>query len=287
MHRLKYVLIIIWVTGFVGCKTVKKTNRVIFDVHLHGQKDPESQLKELEEAGVEYAAISTSWNLQNNYRGKTKMKLLFGLMVPCPGGKVPYSQQVCFDDGEEWPGAEWVRQQILDKKIDFIGEVLAQYHGISVSDTSMYPYYALAEKYDLPVGIHTGSAGPDHGSPNFKEEMGNPLLLKEALLKFPKMRVWLMHAGGPFLKEAIALMKEFPSVYADISAMNNPDILPAGQFQAFLKELIDAGLTERVMFGSDNAAIKAVISSVEKAGVLDEEQQRSIFFLNAKTFFKL
>jgi len=207
-------------------------------------------------------------------------------MVPCPNGKVPYSQQSCFEDGKEWPDINWVEQQIREKKIDFLGEVLSQYYGISSSDSLLFPYYALAEKYDLPVGIHTGSAGADHGAPNFKEEMGNPFLLKPLLLKFPKLHVWIMHAGGPFLEETVAVMKEFPQVYTDISAVNNPEILPPKQFQIFMKTLINAGLEDRIMFGSDNAEIKTMIASVDQLDFLTIKQKEKIFYKNAEVFFK-
>lgn len=53
--------------------------------------------------------------------------------------------------------------------------------GYPPSDEKLFPYYALAEKYNIPVGIHTGLAGPNHGSPNFKVSMGNPLLIENLL----------------------------------------------------------------------------------------------------------
>lgn len=88
---------------------------------------------------------------------------LRGLFAPCPNGKVPSSMQRCFEDGKEWPDVNWVEQQIKENKIDFIGDVLAKYHGISSSDSLIYPYYALAEKYDLPVlfiPVLQGELGP-------------------------------------------------------------------------------------------------------------------------------
>jgi predicted TIM-barrel fold metal-dependent hydrolase len=199
---------------------------------------------------------------------------------------VPYSLQQCFNDGKEWPDLNWVELQINDKKINFIGEVLTQYQGISSSDTLMYPYYALAEKYELPVGIHTGSAGPNHGCPNFKEEMGNPLLLKETLAKFPRLRVWLMHGGAPFVKECIEMMKIHPGLYADISVLNNPAIIPPKHFAAIMKAYINAGLEDRLMFGSDNADIKACIKAVEQLDFLSGQQKEKIFYSNAETFFR-
>jgi hypothetical protein len=151
----------ILVTTLNSCYQAPKDQR-IFDVHLHGDEAPGKQVSNLKANAVKSIAISTSWNNQQQYTEKD-LRVLRGLMVPCPNGKVPYSLQQCFNDGKEWPDINWVELKINDKKIDFIGEVLTQYQGISSSDTLMYPYYALAEKYELPVGIHTGSAGPNHG----------------------------------------------------------------------------------------------------------------------------
>ncbi len=281
--RLPLLLLLIY-TAILSCTSKKETK--IFDVHLHGDSAPEKQLSNLVVNGVYAIAVSTSWTQQQAYQTNTELTVLHGLFVPCPNGKVPYSLQQCFEDGKEWPDINWVEQQIKDKKIDFIGEVLAQYHGISSSDSLMYPYYALAEKYNLPVGIHTGSAGPDHGCPNFKEEMGNPLLLNQTIAKFPKLKVWLMHGGGPFVKECIEMMKTYPGLYADISVLNNPNIIPLKDFAGIMKAYIDAGLEDRLMFGSDNADIKKCITSVEQLTILSTSQKEKIFYKNAEIFFK-
>jgi len=258
----------------------------IFDVHLHGDKAPEKQLSNLSVNGVYKIAVSTSWPQQQIYQSNGQLSVLRGLFVPCPNGIVPYSKQNCFEDGKEWPAINWVEQQIKERKIDFIGEVLTQYYGISSSDSLIYPYYALAEKYNLPVGIHTGSAGPDHGCPNFKEEMGNPSLLKNTLAKFPKLRVWLMHGGAPFIKEFIDMMKTYPGLYADISVLNNPDIVKPGDFSGAMKTFVEAGLEDRLMFGSDNGDIKKTVASVEQLNFLSKEQKEKIFYKNAERFFK-
>jgi hypothetical protein len=284
MNKLKqsfvYLLLILFLTSFL-----KKANRRIFDVHLHGGKSPSDQLKNLESFGVYKAAVSTSWELQNEYKSNTSIEILHGLMVPCPNGKVPYSLQQCFSDGSEWPSLSWVEQNIKAGKINFLGEVLSQYHGISSSDSILFPYYSLAEKYALPVGIHTGSAGPDHGCPNFSESMGNPALLQTLLVKFPKMKVWIMHAGLPYLDETIEIMKKHPNVYTDISAINFPPIVPSKDFAVVMKKLVDQGLEDRIMFGSDNNDMVAVVKSIEDLAFLTPRQKEKIFFGNAEKFF--
>ncbi len=285
----KITSLLLLIIGVISCVLHSCNNapkeRLIFDVHLHGDEAPEKQISILKSHGVKSIAISTSWDNQQQYTGEKDLSVLHGLMLPCPNGKVPYSLQACFADGKEWPDINWVEQQINLKKIDFIGEVLTQYQGISASDSLMYPYYALAEKYDLPIGIHTGSAGPDHGCPDFKEAMGDPLLLKETLVKFPKLRVWLMHAGAPFVKECIEMMKTYPGLYADISVLNNPGIIPAKDFAGIMKAYMTAGLEDRLMFGSDNADIKTCSNAVEQLDFLSEGQKEKIFYRNAKNFF--
>ncbi len=257
----------------------------IFDVHLHGAKDPSSQIISLKNAGVYRAAISTSWELQDRYRSMYDTLLLYGLMLPCPNGKVPYSLQACYGTGKDWPALEWVEEQIRNGKIDYFGEILNQYYGIAPADSSLFPYYRLAQQYNLPVGIHTGGAGPGHGSPNFNMELGNPILLKPLLTQFPRLRVWIMHSGVDHFKETIKVMKEFGEVYADISVISNPDIVPSSMFSIIMQAFIEAGLEDRLMFGSDNGDINKVTTSVESLRFLSEQQKKKIYHLNAEKFF--
>ena len=272
----------------LGCFLSPGTNdkRKIFDVHLHGSKDITKQMQVLKNAGVYKAAISTSWDLQNSYPDEPGMNLLFGLMIPCPDGKVPYSLQPCFDNGKDLPSLHWVEDEIKKGKIDFLGEILTQYYGVSSSDSLLFPYYALAEKYKLPVGIHTGGAGPDHGSPNFKMELGNPLLLENMLNEFPQLKVWIMHGGDQYYREAIHIMKKFDRVYTDISVLSNPVIVPAERFSLIMKAFMEAGLEDRLMFGTDNGDIEKVIAAVEALEFLTELQKEMVFYKNAERFFQ-
>jgi hypothetical protein len=282
---MKFPLIILTLALFG--KPTEKTNlpSKVFDVHLHGSSDPASQVSSLQKASVYKAAISTSWEQQELYRNQPKIQFLYGLMFPCPNGKVPYSLQPCYQNGKEWPAIEWVEEQIKRKKIDFMGELLTQYFGISSSDSLLYPYYRLAEKYGIPVGIHTGGAGPNHGSPNFKWELGNPLLLTKMLTDFPNLKIWIMHGGDQYYKEAIELMKANKGVYADISVLCNPQIVPAERFSTTMQAFLDAGLEDRLLFGSDNAPIENAIKAVEELSFLTRQQKEKIFYKNAEDFF--
>jgi hypothetical protein len=281
---MKQVLLLALFGGFFLSPTPGNKQK-IFDVHLHGSSNVAAQLSALEKAGVYRAAISSSWEHQNSYRGASGIRLLYGLMFPCPNGKVPYSLQHCYSNGQHWPAIDWVETQIKAGKIDFLGEVLSQYYGISSSDSLLSPYYALAEKYGLPVGIHTGGAGPDHGSPHFKWELGNPVYLEKLLSDFPRLNVWIMHAGDQYYREAIAIMKTHPRVYADISVIANPAIVDHERFTTTMQQFMEAGLEDRLMFGTDNGDVDKMVAAVQRLPFLSQQQKDKIFYGNAERFF--
>ena len=110
-------------------------------------------------------------------------------------------------------------------------------------------------------------------------------MLKNALAKFPGLRVWLMHGGAPFVKEFIEMMKAYPVLYADISVLNNPRIVPPKQFDSLMRMFINEGLEDRLMFGSDDADIKMTTTAIEGLSFLTRAQKDKIFYKNAETFF--
>jgi len=145
-----------------------------------------------------------------------------------------------------------LRRDITQGSVRVIGEIGAQYLGLAPSDPILEPYLSLAEELDVPVGFHTGIASPNtplECCPKFRIPLGNPALIEDVLIRHPKLRVYLMHAGRPFLEETIALMSVYPQVYADISAIDW--IIPRDEFYAYVRALIRAGLEKQLMFGSD------------------------------------
>ena len=156
----------------------------------------------------------------------------------------------------------------------------------------MDPWFALAEELDIPVGIHMGPTKPGgiyKGYPEYRAALGDPLLLEEVLVRYPKLRVYVMHAGWPLLDQMIALMWAHPQVYVDCSVINWA--VPRKAFHAYLERLVDSGFGERIMFGSDQMvwpeAIGMAIEGIESAGFLSAKQRRDILYNNAVEFFRL
>lgn len=208
------------------------------------------------------------------------------------GGDAIWSGAFLDDGRTSLPPAEDLRKAFASGELKVLGEIGAQYHGLDASDPWFEPYLALAEEFDIPVGIHTGLGPPGtpYGCcPDFSVELGNPKLLEPMLKRHPKLRVWLMHAGWPYLQETKALMYVYPQLHADVSVINW--IIPRQEFHDYLRALVTAGLGDRLMFGSDQMvwpeAISLAVEGVDSAGFLTPAQKRAIFHDNAARFLKL
>lgn len=186
-----------------------------------------------------------------------------------------------------------LRKAFAEGRLRVLGEVTAQYAGLTLSDPKYQAYLALAEEFDVPVALHTGMGPPgisyDPCCRGFRASLGNPALIEEALNRHPKLRVNLMHAGWPYLQDTIALMFVYPQVYADLGAIDWA--LPRPEFHAYLGALIRAGFGKRVMFGSDHMywpeAIGMAVEAIDSATFLTRSETRDIFYNNAVRFLKL
>ncbi len=168
-----------------------------------------------------------------------------------------------------------------------MGEIGTQLIGISPNDPKLEPYFALSEELDLPVLIHTLGIGPY--MPDFRSAAGNPLLLEDVLVHHPKLRLYVENAGYPYKEEIIAMMYQYPQLYADVSTITW--VIPRVAFYDYLKALINAGLGKRLMFGSDQMVwpekIGEAVEAINQAPFLMEEQKRDILYNNAMRFLRL
>jgi predicted TIM-barrel fold metal-dependent hydrolase len=172
-----------------------------------------------------------------------------------------------------------------------LGEVMAQYEGVAASDPRLEPYWAMAEELEIPVAIHMGPGGPGdpYGDSGYRVALGNPLLLEEVLVRHPRLRLYIMHAGYPMSAELRALMFSHPQVYVDVGGIVYTE--PRAAFYRFLQEIVEAGYADRIMFGSDQmiwpGVIEPAIKVIEDAPFLTSAQKRDIFYNNAARFLRL
>ena len=185
-----------------------------------------------------------------------------------------------------------IRVWAADSTIQVLGELMFQYRGLGPSDAVPEAYYALAERLDLPVGVHVGPGPPGAAylaTPRYRASLSNPLLLEETLIRHPKLRLYVMHAGWPMLDEMLALLYSHPQVYVDLGVISW--ILPRKEFHMYLRRLVEAGFGKRVMFGSDQMlwpqGLRIAIQAVETADFLTPAQKRDIFYNNAARFLRI
>lgn len=197
------------------------------------------------------------------------------------------------------PGSKHVAPKSLDQlralhkagQLTVIGEIMAQYEGVALDDPRMDPLWGLAVELDVPVAIHMGPGEPGqpYSGGAYRIALGDPLALEPVLRKYPKLRVSIMHAGYPLADRLRALMFSYPQVYAEIGGIVYSE--PRPSFYAFLKEIVDAGYGDRILFGSDQmiwpGIIGPAVRSIQDAPFLSDQQKRDIFYNNAARFLRL
>lgn len=173
-----------------------------------------------------------------------------------------------------------------------LAEITNQYGGIAPDDERMAPYWALAERLDIPVGIHIGPGPPGViylGAGEYRASLHSALTLEPVLVRHPGLRVYVMHAGYPILDDLLALLYSHPQVYVGVGVIVYTQPRPA--FYRFLQGIVDAGFGKRVMFGSDQMVwpetIERAIRVIEEAEFLSEQQKRDILYNNAARFLRL
>jgi len=254
-------------------ETVAQDRLPIIDMHLHGWG-----------GGVEdELAVMDEFNIVKSFLSDS-LETVYSWTAAAPGRFIP-SPMFPVAGIEGFPSIDSLRAEYAGGRLHGMGEITSQYLGIPPNSPSLEPYFALAEELDLPVLIHTAGVGARY--PTFRSSAGHPLLLEEVLVRHPKLRIYLENAGYPFLHEMIALMYQYPQVYADLSTITR--IIPREAFHDYLSALMRAGYGERLMFGSDGPPSKRAqtIEAIESASFLTDEQKRDIFYNNAARFLRL
>jgi len=189
-----------------------------------------------------------------------------------------------------------LRKQHQEGNLRAIAEIAPFYAGKLADDMSILPYFELAQELGIPIGFHIFPGGPNYGFHIMPKMLGgmrtfnaNPLQLENVLVKYPNLKVYIMHGGWPYVEDIKALMYAHPNVYVDVAVVNW--ILPQEEFNSYIKSLINAGFGNRIMFGSDQMVwteiIDVAIETVNSADFLTLEQKEDIFYDNAAKFLEL
>jgi predicted TIM-barrel fold metal-dependent hydrolase len=294
--KLPKLWVVLLAAAGMSCGQAKAPRQPVIDVHLHseslanlkdwgpnpvtGKKTPESveehikqTLAEMDRYNIVLGIASGDLETVEKLRQAAPDRIWAGLSYGIPGHPI-----------------ENLRSLFQSGRLQILGEVCAQYDGLSPSDEVLDPYFALAESRDVPACVHMGMSLPGitQDAPKFRVSLGNPLLLEEMLNRHPKLRVWIAHMGFPFLQETYGILGVYPQVYADLSASW---LGTHESFYANLRQEIVQGCGKQIMFGSDQMtwpdAIGIAIDWIEQADFLTAEQKRDILYNNAARFLRL
>jgi predicted TIM-barrel fold metal-dependent hydrolase len=182
-------------------------------------------------------------------------------------------------------------EYVQSGKIKVFGEVMAVYKGTTLADPLYQPYLAICEKYGVPVAYHSGGSFPNAqqlGWPKYRIALGDPFLIEDVLVKYPKLKLYLMHAGENFYENTLRMMDGYPNLYADLGVALWLHPLTKDYGTKFLKSAKEYGFLDRVLFGSDQMvwpeAITSSIVFLKAMDFLTEAEKEMILYKNAKKF---
>ena len=185
------------------------------------------------------------------------------------------------------PTIEFLRAEYAGGRLEGLGEIATQYYGYRPNDPELEPYFSLAAELDIPTHIHTAGVGAP--IPTYRPSAGNPLLLEDVLARHPNLRIFVENSGFPFTDEFIAVAYQYPQLYGEVSTAGW--FFNRAAYYRHLRILVEAGLSKRIMFGSDQMqwpeTITLAIEAIQSADFLTEEQRADIFYNNAAQFLRL
>jgi len=287
-------------TGSAHAESPSARAQPIIDMHRHTPWPGDSDVEGLGSIRAElrrHSVVSSALFITGRedvaiYRSDDQSRLLLSPMFPCPA--LTAERKWCFTETKGlMPDLAWLEEQLAAGALTGIGELVFNYAAVRPDDPAMASFWALAARYDVPAFVHSGR-GPTAGQGprrhpgcclDYQSELGNPELLRPVLQKYPGLRVVLQHVGFDYMDETLALMRDFPNVYVDMSVLNS--IGPRELHDAALRRLVEAGYGNRIVLGSDDQAYGPIIERIESASFLTAEQRRAIYYDNAARFLRL
>lgn len=87
------------------------------------------------------------------------------------------------------------------------------------ADPMAWPLYEVIDHYKLPAIFHTGHSGIGTGmlgSSGIRLEFGEPILVDEAAVRFPHIKIVLAHPGWRWTDDSLSMALHKPNVFIDL-----------------------------------------------------------------------
>ena len=143
------------------------------------------------------------------------------------------------------------------------------------NDAVYYPLYTKCCELELPVCLNTGVPGPP-----LPAEAQNPIHLDRVCIRFPELKLCMIHGADPWWDLAIRLMIKYRNLRLMTSAWS-PKRLP----ESLLHYMRTRG-SNRIIFASDSPVLSFERTLGEAAALdLTDEVRDAWLYENARSFF--
>ena len=143
------------------------------------------------------------------------------------------------------------------------------------SDAVYYPLYTKCCELDLPLCVNTGIPGPP-----LPAEAQHPMHLDRVCIRFPELKLCMIHGADPWWDVAIRLMLKYRNLRLMTSAWS-PKRLP----ESLLHYMRTRG-TDRILYASDHPVLSFERCLGEAAALdLPDEVREAWLHGNADSFF--
>lgn len=271
----------------------------IIDAHVHVSFDASELIEIAAKLRIDYSEKGLLKEMEKN-----NVKTVVGISVPGKGS--PRSKEPTPVDSKSIISLHRRNKQIIsvctvnplktNKKIlkfveDKVKEevfkafkIFPGYFYFYPQDKVYFPFYKLAEKYDIPVIIHSGITLKK----NALLKYSHPIHIDEVATLFPNVKFIMAHLGNPWIQTAKAVLYKNDNVYADLSGLfEGEDYTERKEVKESILNVINWVGVDKLIYGSDWPIVRMDRYIRFIKTTIPREYQKKVFYDNARKVFNL
>ena len=203
---------------------------------------PESIIKDMEEAGVDYAVLQGEWEIGDC----TKMNdAVHDLSCRHPNKFPIYFMGL--NPGQNQNMAKQVEKEVKERGFSGVN-IQSWSTRLSITDRAWGPVYEKCQELKIPITINT--------SRNFTIDrpigLGRPLHISDVACEFPELIIVANHGGWPWVNEMVGVAWKHRNVYIEIGGQSPKYIAKAGTGWEPLVVFGNSVLQDKVLFATDS-----------------------------------
>lgn len=269
----------------------------IIDSHLHVSFGASELIRIAKQLGIDYSENGLLNEMRNN-------DIEYAVGISAPGNESPFAKEPTPVDSEKIIpiykrnknilGVCTINPLKINKKILKLVEeniknkvfkafkIFPGYFYFYPQDKVYFPVYKLAEKYGLPVIIHSGITFKK----NALIKYAHPIHVDDTATLFPNVKFVMAHLGNPWMGTAKAVLYKNDNVYADLSGLfEGPDYPEKDDVKESVSKVAKWVGYDKLIYGSDWPIVRmdAYIRVIK--WIIPEEYHQKVFYDNAKKIF--